>query len=448
MTTESMTRKIRRAAVLAGLGLGVQLGGRVPLDAGDLHPVGRDGPPLVLVGGVLFLAAVWRNMKGQGSGVRPPRWSRWLAAVARAVRLAVALGAAFPAVLRIPRRNPGAAAVPPRALFSHRTHGSFGCYACHPSVFPQAPGRLHARRDERGAVLRPLPRRPARRSRSPGPPARGATSMRASSARGLRGAAGRWRRAGARRSSRAARPRRRRSAATSSRSSGSRRSRRRRRRRRRPPAPSRPRDERESRGARRREGEERAPTGRARGARRAVVLARRPPAVRDDLQALPRRRAAPAGASRLLLSGDAAADHRAIAALRRRPRVRRRACCSARSPGATLHGEARPWPAGSAPVRSACWPGSGRGARLDATAGGARARGGRRPRPATPPGPRPRGERPEPRHAVAPATIRPPSRAVARAPPRRARGGSPAPAAAQPATRRRPTFASDRASRC
>jgi c(7)-type cytochrome triheme protein len=49
-----------------------------------------------------------------------------------------ALGAAFPAVLRIPRRNPGAAPFPPPALFSHRTHQSFGCYACHPGVFPQA----------------------------------------------------------------------------------------------------------------------------------------------------------------------------------------------------------------------------------------------------------------------------------------------------------------------
>ena len=51
---------------------------------------------------------------------------------------AVALGAAFPAVLRIPRKNPGAAPALAAALFSHRTHGSFGCYACHPSLFPQA----------------------------------------------------------------------------------------------------------------------------------------------------------------------------------------------------------------------------------------------------------------------------------------------------------------------
>ena len=48
----------------------------------------------------------------------------------------VALGAAFPAVLRIPRRKPSVP-YPPRALFSHRSHESFGCYACHPSIFPQ-----------------------------------------------------------------------------------------------------------------------------------------------------------------------------------------------------------------------------------------------------------------------------------------------------------------------
>jgi c(7)-type cytochrome triheme protein len=71
--------------------------------------------------------------------------SRRLIAALGLLLSSVALGAAFPAVLRIPRRNPGAAAFPPRALFSHRTHQSFGCYACHPSVFPQAAvGFTHA----------------------------------------------------------------------------------------------------------------------------------------------------------------------------------------------------------------------------------------------------------------------------------------------------------------
>jgi c(7)-type cytochrome triheme protein len=53
---------------------------------------------------------------------------------------ALAVAAAFPAVLRIPRAgSPDAPRTPPEALFSHRTHGTFGCYACHPSVFPEAP---------------------------------------------------------------------------------------------------------------------------------------------------------------------------------------------------------------------------------------------------------------------------------------------------------------------
>jgi c(7)-type cytochrome triheme protein len=48
----------------------------------------------------------------------------------------VAIGAAFPAVLRLPRRA-GSPIFPPHALFSHRSHQSFGCYACHPGIFPQ-----------------------------------------------------------------------------------------------------------------------------------------------------------------------------------------------------------------------------------------------------------------------------------------------------------------------
>jgi c(7)-type cytochrome triheme protein len=70
--------------------------------------------------------------------VKPPRWSGWLALAAAVFISALALGAAYPAVLRIPRRDPNAAPVPAPALFSHRTHGSFGCYACHPGVFPQS----------------------------------------------------------------------------------------------------------------------------------------------------------------------------------------------------------------------------------------------------------------------------------------------------------------------
>jgi c(7)-type cytochrome triheme protein len=77
--------------------------------------------------------------------VTAPRWSRRLAIALSVLATSVAVGAAFPAVLRIPRRDPRAAQVPAPALFSHRTHASFGCYSCHPSLFPQAlAGFTHA----------------------------------------------------------------------------------------------------------------------------------------------------------------------------------------------------------------------------------------------------------------------------------------------------------------
>ena len=50
-----------------------------------------------------------------------------------------ALAAAFPAILRLPRRDPQSAPAVPHALFSHRGHEQFACYACHPATFPQAP---------------------------------------------------------------------------------------------------------------------------------------------------------------------------------------------------------------------------------------------------------------------------------------------------------------------
>jgi c(7)-type cytochrome triheme protein len=67
------------------------------------------------------------------------RAARGLTVWALSVVSGVALAAAFPAVLRIPPRDPAAARSVPPAFFSHRTHQSFGCFACHPSTFPQAP---------------------------------------------------------------------------------------------------------------------------------------------------------------------------------------------------------------------------------------------------------------------------------------------------------------------
>ena len=70
-------------------------------------------------------------------------WSRsraargWWLAAALPLTAATAAAAAYPAVLRIPRRAAGRMAALPEAMFSHRTHDAFGCYACHPTAFPQ-----------------------------------------------------------------------------------------------------------------------------------------------------------------------------------------------------------------------------------------------------------------------------------------------------------------------
>jgi c(7)-type cytochrome triheme protein len=63
--------------------------------------------------------------------------SRWLG-LALLLVAASAAAAAFPAALRIPRREAGRAAALPEALFSHRSHGAFGCFGCHPATFPQS----------------------------------------------------------------------------------------------------------------------------------------------------------------------------------------------------------------------------------------------------------------------------------------------------------------------
>jgi len=71
--------------------------------------------------------------------VTPSVWRRRGAIALGLLVSSVALGAAFPAVLRIPPKSTTTQQPLPLALFSHREHESFGCYACHPSVFPQRP---------------------------------------------------------------------------------------------------------------------------------------------------------------------------------------------------------------------------------------------------------------------------------------------------------------------
>jgi hypothetical protein len=69
MTTErpDATRKIRRAAIFAGLGLAIQLGAAFHWTPATFILSAAIGAPLVLVGGLLFLAAVWRNMRDKGA---------------------------------------------------------------------------------------------------------------------------------------------------------------------------------------------------------------------------------------------------------------------------------------------------------------------------------------------------------------------------------------------
>ncbi len=62
-----MTRKIRRAAVFVGLGLVVQLVAAFHWTPATFIVSAVIATPLVLTGGVLFLAAVWQNMKDKGA---------------------------------------------------------------------------------------------------------------------------------------------------------------------------------------------------------------------------------------------------------------------------------------------------------------------------------------------------------------------------------------------
>ena len=69
MTTggSEMARKIRRAAATGGVGLALQLGAALHWTPATFVVSAAIGVPLVLSGGVLFLAAVWRNMRDKGA---------------------------------------------------------------------------------------------------------------------------------------------------------------------------------------------------------------------------------------------------------------------------------------------------------------------------------------------------------------------------------------------
>ncbi len=62
-----IVRKIRRAAMVGGLGLALQLGAALHWTPATFVLSAAIGVPLVLAGGVLFLSAVWRNMRDKGA---------------------------------------------------------------------------------------------------------------------------------------------------------------------------------------------------------------------------------------------------------------------------------------------------------------------------------------------------------------------------------------------
>jgi hypothetical protein len=62
-----LARKIRRAAVVGGLGLVVQLGAAFHWTPATFILSASVGAPLVLVGGAMFLIAVLRNIRDKGA---------------------------------------------------------------------------------------------------------------------------------------------------------------------------------------------------------------------------------------------------------------------------------------------------------------------------------------------------------------------------------------------
>ncbi len=65
--SDKATRRIRRAAVVGGLGLLVQLVAALHWTPVTFILSAAIGAPLVLVGGGLFLRAVWKNMREKGA---------------------------------------------------------------------------------------------------------------------------------------------------------------------------------------------------------------------------------------------------------------------------------------------------------------------------------------------------------------------------------------------
>ena len=62
-----MTRKVKRAAIVGGSGLLVQLLAALHWTPATFIVSAVLGAPLVIAGGMLFIAAVWKNMRDKGA---------------------------------------------------------------------------------------------------------------------------------------------------------------------------------------------------------------------------------------------------------------------------------------------------------------------------------------------------------------------------------------------
>jgi hypothetical protein len=62
-----MTQTIKRAAALSGVGLAIQIVAALHWTPATFIASAALGVPLVLAGSVLFMSAIWRNLKDKGA---------------------------------------------------------------------------------------------------------------------------------------------------------------------------------------------------------------------------------------------------------------------------------------------------------------------------------------------------------------------------------------------
>ena len=62
-----MTKRIKLAAAISGVGLGIQVMAALQWTPATFIASAALGVPLVLAGSFLFLSAIWRNLKDKGA---------------------------------------------------------------------------------------------------------------------------------------------------------------------------------------------------------------------------------------------------------------------------------------------------------------------------------------------------------------------------------------------